>query len=60
MSTAAETEIPYLGLKPCQEFEVLGFGENSGFVAHGGCMHHLNTQRVNEVMIQRQQLSFTK
>lgn len=38
----AETEIPYLGLEACQEFQVLWFGKNSGSITHRGCVHHLN------------------
>lgn len=43
MSPAAETEIPYLGLETCQEFQVLRFGKNSGSITQRSCMHHLNT-----------------
>lgn len=36
-------EIPHLGLKARQEFQVLWFGEHCSTIAHRGRMHHLIT-----------------
>lgn len=41
-----QAEILHLGLEACQEFQVLWFGENSGSIAHRGCVHHLNTKQM--------------